>query len=86
MAEAHITLDDGTDLGVIEVPDWMAPNVPAYLDAVDAFRLAAAALAEATANRDAAEAAFNARTQDFKVAQLSVEAIMEQIMQNIGGS
>jgi hypothetical protein len=86
MAVAHITLEDGTDLGLVEVPDWMAPNVPDYLTAVDAFRLAASELAEATADRAAAEAVFNSKTHNFKVAQDNVEAIMNHIMRNIGGS
>lgn len=85
MAIANITLDNGTEINGIDVPEWMAPNVPDYLAAVAALQTAAAAFAVATADRAAADAEYNAKSHDFTLARQNVEAIMEQIMQNIGG-
>lgn len=86
MAQAHITLSDGTDFGAVDVPEWMAPSIPDYFDSIEALRVAAEALGAAEEVRSAAEAGLLAAQQAFATARQNVEAIMGQIMQNIGGN
>jgi|JI9StandDraft_1071089.scaffolds.fasta_scaffold25444_4 hypothetical protein len=86
MAVASITLEDGSTIEGIEVPEWLAPHVTTYMDAMAAMQTAAAELAEAVAVHAAAETVLLAKQQAFTSAEQALNDITANIANNLGGN
>lgn len=86
MAIANITLDNGTEINGINVPEWLAPNVVDYLDRIAAVQAAAVEVAVAYQAHTEAEAELLSKQQALASAQQAVNDIMAAIAANIGGN
>lgn len=86
MAVAHITLDDGSTIEDIAVPEWLAPHVTDYMAAMATMQAAAAELAVAAAAHAAAEVELLAKQQTFSSAQQALNDITASIAANLGGN
>lgn len=83
MAQADITLSDGSKIKGIEVPDWLAPHVTEYLEALSGVKAAAAEMAIAAAAHGAAEQVLLQKQQEYAAAQQALENITASIAQDI---
>ncbi len=86
MALADITLADGSKIEGVVLPDWLAPHVTDYLEAMALVQALSVELAEAAAVHAAAEAALLIKQQAFASAKQALDDITASIAVNIGGN
>ena len=86
MAVANITLEDGSTIEDIAVPEWLAPHVVSYMDAMEAMQAAGVELAIAAAAHAEAEAVLLSKQQTFSSAQQALNDITAAIAANLGGN
>lgn len=86
MALADITFADGSKVEGIVLPDWLAPHVTDYLDALAATTAAALEVEVAQAAHAAAEAELLTKQQALASAQQVLDIITAAIAANLGGN
>lgn len=86
MAVANITLDDGSTIEDVAVPEWLAPHITGYLAAMEIMQTAAAEVAVAAAAHAAAEGELLTKQQAFSSAQQALNDITASIAANLGGN